>query len=261
MPGSRSTAPPFRGTFPFELSRLPVSRGSALLEFLRGVKSFDRVVDWDDFTEDTLAAITDRFDVAAGATATTWALTAVEDGALLGVTGTTAATSGLQLYTPALFTGARNAEAWIRVKTSDITELRLEFGLVDALPSVNTPCVNSLTTPTFSTVADGALYVYNHTGSTTTTGLYAIDSTASTGDAEKSATTTRRLVNDTYQIIGVKLIGGTAHLVVDGEYLTSIASAVKSTTALRAALSIKNNSTTSQDITVDLFARMKDRNR
>ena len=122
---------------------------------------------------------------------------------------------------------------------------------------MNTTCVNSLATPTFNTVAQGALYVYNHTGSTTTTGAYLIGSDVA---ASKVATTTNRPVNAVYQTVRIHLINDSAFLFVDGKLLVSATTqVVQGGDALKFAVSIKNNSTTSQNIDIDRIELWADR--
>lgn len=241
-----------------ELKRRLGAKGP-LYEFLSPYALGSTVQFVDDFLDPTALDLSKWTVPTAGATATTWAITLAANGAVRGVSGTTAATSGLKMNGPKVWSGANNMGCEVRYMTSDITENRIEFGFVNAMPTINNPIVNSLVTPTFNTTADAAVYVYNHTGSTTTSGLYAIDSTASTGDAEKAATTTNRPVNSTWQTVRITLQGALATLWVDGVKLGSIASAIKPATTCQFFISTLNNSTTSQNNDIDYVRVWADR--
>ncbi len=247
----------------FKINDYPFSRkalrakGSLLNPILQSLDRFatkDVVHAKFDFTEKALDT-TNVWDVAAGATATTWAISAGLNGRILGVGGTTAATSGLQLATPqGLFSGDKNAGMEIRYQIDDITECRLEFGFVDALPSVNTTVVNDLSTPTFNTTAQAALYLYDHTGSTTTTGGYFIGSDV---DASKVATTSRRPVNDTYQVVRIQLLADRALFWIDGVLMGS--GAIQGGDALKLAVSFKGSSTNDHNLLIDYIEYWADR--
>lgn len=213
----------------------------------------------DDFDAKAVDS-TNVYTLATGATATAFTITAIEDGATRGVSGTTAATSGLQIYIPnKLWYGDRNCGMEVRYRLSAITEIRFECGFVDALPAVNTTCVNNLTTPTFNTVADGALYVYDETGGTTTTGMYTIGSSIS---AAKVATTTNRPVAATWQTVRLQIIGDLVYMWVDGLPLASPSATqhIEGGNGLLAVLcSQKTANTTSKNIDIDYVRVWKDR--
>lgn len=175
---------------------------------------------FDDFLGDTINL--DNYAVTAGATATVFAISAHANGMIRGAHGTTAATSGLLLQTPAQWYGDYFTGFEIRYRLSVITEQRLEIGIGNAVPAANTTVVNNITTPTFNTLANGVVYMYDHTGSTTTSGLYS-DGTGGTAAAAKSATTTNRPVADTWQTVRVQTHGdnNSASLWIDGVLLKS----------------------------------------
>src|ERR1051326_922707 len=135
-----------RSGFPLSVGELKknVLRGP-LFSFLKYQASRDTLTFFDDFFLKALDA-TNLYTIATGSTATAFAPSqTLEDGVLRGVSGTTAATSGLQVSLPAtVFTGSRNAGCEIRWQTSVVTETRIEMGFVDAFPAVNTTLVNSL---------------------------------------------------------------------------------------------------------------------
>jgi hypothetical protein len=195
--------------------------------------------------------------VTKGSTATEWATSAGLNGRIKGIGGTTAASSGLQFTVApaAIFSGDKNAGFEMRFQIDDITEQRLEFGFVNAFPSINSTAVNSLTTPTFTTTTSAALYVYNHTGSTTVTGLYA-DGSGSVA-ANKTATTTKRPVNNIYQVVRMALIGDVAHLWIDGVYMC--AAAIEGGDAMKLGVNCVTNSTNDHNILIDYIAYWVDR--
>ncbi len=182
--------------------------------------SVDCVHFFDDFLVDTINL--DNYVVDAGATATAFAHSAASGGIIRGVHGTTAATSGLRLLTPAIWLGDNNCGMEIRYRLSVITEQRLEIGFGNAIPAVNTSVVNSLTTPTFNTLANGVVYVYDNASAVTTSGFYS-DGTGATAAAAKVATTTNRPVADTYQTVRIQTFGNNnmAGLWVDGQLLVA----------------------------------------
>lgn len=180
--------------------------------------SINAVHFFDDFIVDTINL--DNYAVTAGATATVFAHSAHRDGMIRGAHGTTAATSGLLLQTPAMWYGDYYCGFEIRYKLSVITEQRLEVGIGNAVPAANTTVVNNISTPTFNTLANGVVYMYDHAGSTTTSGLYS-DGTGGTAAAAKTATTTNRPVADTWQTVRIQTFGDTnkAALWIDGVLL------------------------------------------
>ena len=243
----------------YPLSRAQLTRrmgkGDPIYKFLEYQALKDVVFEKYDF----LGAALDTNQITVvtkGSTATEWAISAGMNGRILGIGGTTAATSGLQFTVApgAIFSGDKNAGFEIRYQIDDITEQRLEMGFVNAFPSINSTAVNSLTTPTFTTTADAALYVYNHTGTTTTTGLYAIGTAVA---ANKTATTTKRPVNATYQVVRIQLIGNLAFLWVDGVYMCS--ADIEGGDAMKLGINCKTNSTNDHNILIDYIAYWTDR--
>ena len=155
----------------YQLERWAGGSHSKAAQWLARLASADVYRKFYDFDDKALDA-TNWWTVAAGATATTWAVAAGENGILRGITGTTAATSGLILRTDlAHFTGVGNCGMELAGRVDVVTEVRVEIGFVNAVTSVNTNFTNNLSTPTVNTVADGAWHVYDHTGSTYTTEL------------------------------------------------------------------------------------------
>ena len=240
-----------------ELERADGGRGP-LYHFLKRLAYHDVVFLFDDFNNKDLNTVND-WTIDAGLTAEPWVRQSRVNGTIRGSTGTTAASSGLQLIADSVdFYGDYNAGLEVRYRASVITELRLELGMVDVASAVNTPMVNSLSTPTFTGVTGGGLYVYNHTGSTTTTGLYTIGSDVS---AAKVATTTNRPVAATYQTVRMQFVQDFVHLWVDGQKLAeSTATQMhQGGDALQFVFNVKNNSTTNQDIDIDYVALWYDR--
>lgn len=219
-------------------------------DFLATLASRNYAVEKFDFNIKALDT-TNQWTVAAGATATTWAVRGEAGGWIRGVSGTTAATSGLQLSIPtSYFTGAAVAGMAIRWRTSVITETRFEMGFVNALPSVNTTVVNSLATPTFNTTATAALFVFDHTGSTTTAGLYTDGSAVA---AQKTAVTTNLPTADTSHFAAVEVNStGVMLWLGDAEQPVAVHSgAVTAADALLPVVSHKKSNTTTSNVDID----------
>jgi hypothetical protein len=202
----------FGNTNPFPLSDAflegfkPKGR---LYDFLAARASKSRSFEHYDFNVKALDT-TNVWTAASGSGTTTWAVRAEAGGWIRGVGGTSSAVSGLQLSIPQKYwTGAAKAGMAVIFRLSDISEARFSAGFADALPSVNTRVVNSLATPSFNTATAGAMYVYDHTGTTTTSGLYTIG-TSST--AAKVATTTNRPVNTTSGFMAIECNGAAVSL-------------------------------------------------
>lgn len=246
----------------FALARQQLKRiggKSPLRNFLDYMAIRDVSLERHDFNLKALDT-TNAYSVDAGATATTWAVQEEAGGWIRGVTGTTAATSGLQLQLAGkkYWTGTSNAGMAIIYRTSAITEIRLEMGFVNALPSVNTTVVNSLTTPTFNTTATAALYVFNHTGSTTTSGLYTKGSAAS---AQKSLFTTGRPVADTAHFVVIQVIGSTVLCWTSdsAQPQTSLTSGITAADGMIPVVSVKKSSTDSANVDIDMIAAWSER--
>lgn len=246
-----------RTGYPLGRSELRKSMGRGPLRDYLDFSSRDVVHYFHDFGETTF--LTNPWTVAAGATATTWAITVAENGLLRGVSGTTAATSGLQLMSPAFFFGDRNCGCEVRYKLSAITEVRTEIGFVDAAPAVNTSIVNNLSTPTFNTAAEAAIYLFDDASSVVTSGLYTDGSGAIA--AAKTATTTGRPTAATFTTVRVQVIGDTVTCWVDGALLVEgSAQAIEGGTALRFVFSQKTSNTASKNIDIDYVRMWQDRN-
>jgi hypothetical protein len=245
-----------RNGYPLSEAELRLKMGNnPLFEWLR-FYSRDRIHFFEDFlttaagTEST--DLLDQFTTATGATATVFTHAAHQSGIINGVSGTTAATSGLQLYTPAIWSGDLYAGCEVRLRTSVITEQELSVGFASTLPAVNTNVINSLATPTFNTTANGAMYVQNHATATTTSGLYTIG-TAIT--AAKTATTTHRLVADTFSTIRIQLVVNQVFMWINGQLVVSHNTAgtnyIEGGTLASFFISSKRSDTTDSTVHVD----------
>lgn len=178
-------------------------------DFLASRASVSRSFEHFDFNIKALDT-TNQWTVAAGSGATTWAVRVEAGGWIRGTGGTSSAVSGLQLSIPQKYwTGTSGAGFAALIRLSDISECRLTCGFADALPSVNTRIINSMATPTFNTAAAGAMYMYDHQATTTTSGLYTIGTTVT---AARVATTTNRFVNATTLFVAIEVNGASARL-------------------------------------------------
>ena len=227
---------------------------------LRDVQHFK-----DDFDGKALDTTND-YSVAAGATATTWAmLSGGENGLLRGISGTTAATSGLQLSRPGVFKSAENIGIEVYFVPSVVTETRFEIGFVNSLPAVNTTIVNSLTTPTLNTATDAALYVFDNASSTNTSELVTVSSVSS-GQANKQVCSPSQLPTAaTFQHVRLECKGNNAFLWVNGKLVaqqtgTGASSAINPATAvLPVFMSHKKSDTTTSNIDIDYVRVYSDR--
>lgn len=246
---------PGRGTV-FPMSKKALRKNnqfSPQYDFMEFLATRDFAFDVFDFNVKALDT-TNQWTVAAGATATTWAVRGEAGGWIRGVSGTTAATSGLQLSIPtAYWTGSAKAAFAIGYRPSVITETRFEMGFVNALPSVNTNIGNNLTTPTFNTTTTAAIYLFDHTGSTTTSGLYTIGSAAS---AQKAQTTTYRPTAAGYHFVYIEVNGQTVSLYTgDSDApIATLTSAVTAADALIPVSAHKKSDTTTSNIDIDFIA-------
>ena len=245
---------PFGNDSPFPLSdafvsRFTPSRGFEQ-DFLKARASRSRSFECFDFNVKALDT-TNQWTVAAGATATTWAVLAQPGGWIRGVTGASVATGALQISIPTkYFNGTLGAGFASLIQVSAETEVRIEQGFADVLPAVGTNVINSLASATFNSVTTGAVYVYDQiSGTGTTTGLYCIGS-STTGN--KVATTTNRYASGTTLFVAIEVIGRNALLWL-GDTNTPVAVATNGTNAADAWLPFVNvkTSTASKNLDID----------
>jgi hypothetical protein len=206
----------------------PGAQFGPMYEFLNNFTLRDTTLFEDDFTNVTLDATNDYF-VAAGASSTTWAIlnsatVAGADGLLRGVVGGTAATSGLQLFRPVCYSGDKNCGIEAYFQTSIITQKRFEIGFVNAMPSVNTLITNSVSSsPSFNTVTDAAVAVFDKGAATVTSGLYTLNSDGAT--AQRAVFTSQVLAVSTFIHVRVEVKTDSAFLWVNGALVASITGA------------------------------------
>lgn len=249
------------GQEPFALARQQLKRiggKSPLRDFLDYLAVRDVSLEVFDFNIKALDT-TNVWTVGAGATATTWAVRAEAGGWIRGVTGTTAATSGLQLSIPQKYwTGTSKAGMAILYRLSSVSEIRFEAGFVDALPSVNTTVVNNMSTPTFNTTASAALWMFDHTGSTTTSGLYTDGSGVG---AQKAATTTNRPAAATSHFVAIQTDGQTAMMWAGDspQPVASLTSALTAADGLIPVVSVKKSDTNSANVDIDAIILWSER--
>ena len=227
-------------------------REGSKFNFLK-LYSINAVHFFDDFLGDAINL--DMYASTAGATATVFAATAHRDGMIRGVHGTTAATSGLLIQSPAMWYGDYYCGMEVRYRLSVITEQRLEIGFGNAVPAANTTVVNSLSTPSFNTLANGVVYLYDHATATTTSGVYS-DGTGATAAAAKTATTTNRPVADEWQTVRIQTFGAnnSAAVWVDGKLLFNSGAVLhEGGTANVFFLSATRSDTTDCNLDIDYF--------
>lgn len=230
-------------------------------DLLRAQAGRNRSFEHYDFNIKALDA-TNQWTVAAGGTATTWAVRAEAGGWIRGVTGTTTASAGLQISIPQKYwTGTSGAGMACLYRSNVVEGVTIEIGFVDALPSVNTTVGNSYTTPTFNTSVDVAMFVYQHAGNATAApdrvGLYTNNS--SSGVGQKSVLTVAALGDKpgpaaaTEHFVAVEVVGTTAMLWMgNGDSpVATLTSAVTAANGLIPFVSVKGNNSTSKNVDID----------
>lgn len=239
-------------------------RNSPLYRFLERFAIRDMVYSFDDFDQDTINL--DRYAVAngGGASAASFAITVAEDGWIRATTGTANDdTASASLIGPAIYYGDRHCGMEVRFKpVTAITETRIEIGFLDVVPGSNKPAVNSLTTPSVNTsVVDAALYVYNHTGSTTTNELVTIGSSITA--AKATFTPPTAIAAGTIYTVRIQVVDNRAFLWMDGKLVASLNTGatdyIEGGSAICPWFYIKALNATSKSLDVDYLALWKDR--
>lgn len=194
-----------------------------------------------EFDSSVAADVTNKWTISATSTTTTWAVLAEPGGWIRGVTGASVATGGLQIYNPNKFwNGTKGAGFASLIRLSAVTEVRVEQGYGDVVPANSVTAVN-LASASFNSITTGAVYLYDHTGSTTTSGLYTVGvSTA----FQSVATTTNRYASAVTLFVAMEINGTTVNLWLgDGENpVAKITSAFVATEAWLPFVQIKTSS-------------------
>jgi hypothetical protein len=178
-----------------------------MMDFLKARASVSRSFEVHDFTNSTAGDITNKWTAVASSTATTWAVLAEAGGWQRGVTGASVATGAVGLNGISKFwTGTSGAGFASLIRLSAVTEIRLEQGFADVLPAAGTKMVN-LASQAFASTVNAAVYLYDHTGSTTTSGLYTIGTSVAYSAV---ATTTNRYDSAATLFVAVEVDGTTA---------------------------------------------------
>lgn len=220
---------PFGNDSPFPLTDAMTGRWAArgwMTDFMKSRNSRSRSFETFDFNVKALDT-TNQWTVGATSTATTWAVLAAAGGWLRGVTGASVATGALQLSIPTKYwNGTSGAGFASLIKVSDQTEVRIEQGFADVLPAVGTTAVN-LASASMNSVTTGAVYMYDHTGSTTTTALYTIGSSTAVANV---ATTTNRYASGVTLFVALEIYGRSVKLWV-GDVASPTVNVATATTA------------------------------
>lgn len=219
----------------------------------------------DDFAGDTIDL--DQYAVAngGGAAAASFAINVQEDGWIRATTGTANGdTTTCSLIGPAIYYGDRHAGLEMRFKPiTAVTETRIELGFIDVVPGSNKPAVNVLATPTVNTsVVDAALFVYDHTGSTTTTQLTTIGTTFT---AVKTAVTMpTAIAAATKCTVRIQLTINQVRLWVDGQLVAQHSTAgtdyIEGGNPVAPFMLIRASNATSKSLDVDYLRTWKVRN-
>lgn len=205
---------PFGNDSPFPLSDSFISRFKTTkgweVDFLKARQSASRSFEAHDFTRSVAADITNIWTIGASSTATTWAVLAEAGGWVRGVTGASVATGAVSLQGISKFwTGTSGAGFASLIRLSAITDVRLEQGFADVLPTNGTTMVN-LASAAFSSTVNAAVYLYDHltaSVSVTTTGLYTVGTSVAYSAV---ATTTNRYASGVTLFVALEVDGTTA---------------------------------------------------
>jgi len=241
----------FGNSFNFPLSTKNLKRlagGSPERDFLKMLASRNIALEKHDFNRSLTADVTNTWSVGASSTATTWAVLAEPGGWLRGVTGASVATGGLQLYGANKFwNGTRGAGIAALIRLSAVTEIRAEIGFADVAPAAATNLVN-LPSAAFNSAVSAAVYLYDHTGSTTTSGLYTIGTSNAYGAV---ATTTNRFSSAAVLFVALE-INGTGVQLWLGDGARAITGAVSAFTAANGVVPFLGFTTSSGSKNVDI---------
>lgn len=242
-----------------------LSRYSEMPKMMLPLAWRDFVFAMDDFNDDTLNTFWTAVAGGGGASAAAPVISVAEDGYIVFVTGTAGDdTASSSLISSANLYGDRNAGVQFGFKLpAAVTELRVEMGLVDVVPGSTKSVVDSLATPTVNTsVVDAAVYVFNHTSTTTTHELVTIGS--SIAAAKKVYSPPTAWGANEYHEVRIQLMGNKVMCFVDdidiGEH-NSGADSIEGGSALAAWFRVAASNGTSKSALVDYVARWKDRKR
>ena len=254
---------PFGNDSPFPLSDAFIGRTGArgyMADLLKARASRSRSFEAYDFNIKALDT-TNVWTTACGATTTDWAVLAAAGGWVRGVTGTTTATAGLQLYQPQKYwTGTSTGGVAFLWKSNVVQGVTIEMGFANALPSINTTVINNATTPTFNTSVDVAMYLYQHDGNATAAptrvGLYTNNS--SSGTAQKSLATISTLGDKpgpaaaTEHFVAIEL-QGTNVLLWQGDLSAPLVltDGVTAANGMIPFFAVKGNNSTSKSVDID----------
>jgi hypothetical protein len=214
----------------------------------------------DDFDR-LLIDSTNQWSLATGNTATAFAVSATpgDDGWIRGAAGATAATSGLQIATTNTFTASKRPGFEIGFQSSVITEARFEVGFVNALPTVNTNIGNNLSTPSFNTSTQVAIWLRDNASSTTTAGKY----TKGTSVTAAKTAFTSGLTAATYMCLRGEVSGDGSFFSVweNGQLMSGpgVTALLTTSTAMIFALAHKTNDTTDKNVDIDFITLWKAR--
>lgn len=217
----------------------------------------------DDFWGDTINL--DLYAVAngGGASVASFATQVLEDGWIRATTGTAGDdTASASIIGPAIYFGTRNPGIEIRFRpVTAVTEARIEMGFIDVVPGSTKSAINSLTVPSVNTsVVEAALYVYNHTGSTTTNELVTIGSSISAQKATFTPPTA--IAAATAYTVRLQVVGGTDVMIwMDGQLMGTLRAAIAGSVGLCPWARVSASNGTSKSLEIDYIETWKQRNR
>ena len=242
------------------LNRLGPSNGP-LQSYLKRFASHSSRYFRDDFEGDAINLDNYALGNGAGSGAVAFAVVAQEGGAIDGICGTAnGVTASQSLIMPITWYGDRNCGVEFIFKPSSIEEIKMEFGLIDAVPASTTAAVNNHTTPTFY-AADAAVMYYNKTSSTVVNGFYTVGSTTDMPDDADAITST--ISATVWNRVRVQLWGNNAACWLNGLLVAvkdnDAVGFVEGGVALSPWIYVRANSATSKTLSVDQIEAWSDR--
>ena len=241
----------------------PRGVGLALLPYLRDTIAY---VD-DDFIEDTISST--RWNLAADATATTYAWAAARSGTIQGSTGTT--DNGYHAINgDVIWYGDANCGMAVRMKWDVVTGFTFEIGFTDALTDETLPAVTDIDTPATGNGATDVAVIHLDTDQTLTTAAFVGESTGSAFAAQKVDLGTFTPTAATYYTFVVGLVGNTgmcaiwntndpANPKLELSTNTSLTSLLEGGTAVRPHIMSGTRNTTAKVTNIDRIAVWQDR--
>ena len=217
----------------------------------------------DDFISDTISST--AHNLAADATATTFAWSAATGGSVAGSTGTT--DNGYHaLNGDVIWYGDKNCGMEVRFKIDVVTGFTFEVGFTDALTSEVLPAVTDVDTPATGNGATDVAVIHLDTDQTLATAAFVSESTTTPYAAQKVNLGTWVPTAAVFYTYRVQLAGDNAYCAIfdaSGNLVSStnksLSRAIEGGTAVRPHFLIGTRNTTAKATVLDLIRVWQDR--